>query len=206
MAKFITIHEKNPDLRLIKEVVSVLKQGGLVICPTDTVYALVCDINNVKGLERMAKIKGVKLEKANFSFICHDLSHLSHYTKQIDTTTFKILNRSFPGPYTFILRSGKTLPKQFKKRKTVGIRIPDNNITLSIVKELGRPVVSASIHDKDKIIDYTTDPRHILEAWDHVVELVIDSGYGGNMPSTIIDLSEETPIVLREGKGDISIF
>lgn len=206
MAEFIRIYEENPNAKEIKKVVKVLKAGGLIIYPTDTVYGLGCDINNIKALERVAQIKGVKLDKANFSFICSDLSNLSDYVKQIDTTTFKILKRALPGPYTFILPGAKTLPHPFKKKKTVGIRVPNNNIALEIVKQLGRPIISTSIRDEDEIIEYTTDPELILEKWDKLVDLVIDGGYGDNLASTIIDLSEEEPIIIREGKGSLEIF
>ena len=155
MADFIRIYEENPNPKAIKQVVEVLKKGGLVIYPTDTVYGLGCDITNTKALERIARIKGVKLDKANFSFICHDLSNLSDYVKQIDTKTFKILKRALPGPYTFILPGSKTLPAAFKKKKEVGIRVPNNNIALDIVKALGNPIVSTSIRDEDEIIEMT---------------------------------------------------
>ena len=206
MAEFIRIYEENPNPKAIERVVSILKKGGLIIYPTDTVYGLGCDITNLKALERVARIKQVKLEKANFSFICHDLSNLSDYVKQIDTSTFKILKRALPGPYTFILPSSKNLPNPFKKKKTVGIRVPNNNIALEIVKKLGNPIISTSIRDEDEVIEYTTDPELILEKWDNLVDLVIDGGYGDNEPSTVIDLSEDAPIVVREGKGNIKIF
>ncbi|MFM9825482.1 L-threonylcarbamoyladenylate synthase, partial [Flavobacterium sp.] len=155
---------------------------------------------------RIAKIKGVKLEKANFSFICHDLSHLSDYVRQIDTATFKLLKRALPGPYTFILRGNNNLPKEFKKKTTVGIRIPDNSIILEIVRQLGNPIVSTSIRDEDEVIEYTTDPELIFEKWQNDVDLVIDGGYGDNIGSTIIDLSEHEPVVIREGKGSLYIL
>lgn len=206
MAQFIKIYPQNPNEAAIAKVVKALKEGGLVIYPTDTVYGLGCDITNTKALERIAKIKGIKLEKANFSFICHDLSNLSDYVKQIDTPTFKILKRSLPGPYTFILPGNNNLPKEFKKKKTVGIRVPDNAIVLEIVKQLGNPIVSTSIHDDDEVLEYSTDPELIFEKWQNLVDVVIDGGYGDNQPSTIIDLSEGEPVVIREGKGDIDIF
>jgi tRNA threonylcarbamoyl adenosine modification protein (Sua5/YciO/YrdC/YwlC family) len=157
-------------------------------------------------LERIGRIKGVKLEKANFSFICHDLSNLSDYVKQIDTATFKILKRALPGPYTFILPGSTNLPKEFKKKTTVGIRVPDNSIALEIVRQLGNPIVSTSIHDEDEVVEYTTDPELIFEKWQNLVDMVIDGGYGDNTASTIIDLSGHEPIVIREGKGDLDIL
>lgn len=206
MAEKVRIYEENPNPREINKVVDVLKQGGLIIYPTDTVYALGCDINNSKALEQIARLKNVKLEHANFSFVCYDLSNLSDYVKQIETSTFKILKRALPGPYTFILPGARTLPSAFKKKKTVGIRIPDNKIPLEIVKALGNPIASTSIYDEDEVLEYTTDPELIHEKWNHLVDLVIHGGYGGNEPSTIIDLSEDEPIIVREGKGSIEIF
>ncbi len=206
MAQFIKIYNENPNPKEIDKVVKVLQNGGLVIYPTDTVYGLGCDITNTKALEKIAKIKGLKLEKSNFSFICNDLSHLSDYVKQIDTRTYKILKRALPGPYTFILPGSTSLPKVFKKRKTVGIRVPDNAIAREIVKALGNPVVSTSIHDEDAIIEYTTDPELIFEKWKNLVDLVIDGGYGDNHASTVIDLTQDDPQILREGKGSLDIL
>ena len=206
MAQFIKIYKNNPNEVAIKKVVEVLKNGGLVIYPTDTVYGLGCDITNTKALERIAKIKGVKLEKANFSFICSDLSHISDYIKQIDTSTFKILKRALPGPYTFILPGNNNLPKEFKKKTTVGIRVPDNAIALEIVRQLGNPIVSTSIHDEDAVLEYSTDPELIFEKWQNLVDMVIDGGYGDNIGSTIIDLSGFDPVVIREGKGSLEVL
>ncbi|MBA9074864.1 tRNA threonylcarbamoyl adenosine modification protein (Sua5/YciO/YrdC/YwlC family) [Flavobacterium gossypii] len=206
MAQFIKIYPQNPNEKEIDRVVKVLKEGGLVIYPTDTVYGLGCDITNTKALERIAKIKGIKLDKANFSFVCHDLSNISDYVKQIDTSTFKLLKRALPGPYTFILPGNNNLPKEFKKKNTVGIRVPDNSIALEIVKQLGNPIVSTSIHDDDDVIEYTTDPELIFEKWQNLVDVVIDGGYGDNQPSTIIDLSGSEPVVVREGKGSIDFL
>ncbi len=185
MAKFIKIYEENPNPKEIAKVIKILKSGGLVIYPTDTVYGLGCDIKNTKALEKIARIKNVKLEKANLSFVCYDLSNLSDYVKQITTSTFKLLKRALPGPYTFILPGAKTLPNVFKKKKTVGIRVPKNNIALEIVKALGNPIVSTSIRDEDEIIEYTTDPELIFEKWNKLVDLVIDGGPGSNEPSTV---------------------
>ena len=206
MAEFIKIYPDKPSESAIAKVVKVLKEGGLVIYPTDTVYGLGCDITNSRALEKLAKIKGVKLEKANFSFVCSDLSHISDYIKQIDTSTFKILKRALPGPYTFILPGNNNLPKEFKKKTTVGIRVPDNAIALEIVSQLGNPIVSTSIHDEDEVLEYSTDPELIFEKWQNLVDLVIDGGYGDNIGSTIIDLSEFEPVVIREGKGSLDIL
>lgn len=206
MAQFIKIYEDKPSEAAIAKVVKVLKDGGLVIYPTDTVYGLGCDITNSRALERIAKIKGIKLEKANFSFVCSDLSNLSDYVKQIDTSTFKLLKRALPGAYTFILPGNNNLPKEFKKKTTVGIRVPDNSIALEIVRQLGNPIVSTSIYDEDDVIEYTTDPELIFEKWQNLVDMVIDGGYGDNQPSTIIDLSGHEPVLIREGKGDIDII
>jgi len=206
MAEIVKLYNENPNEKVIQKVVKTLRNGGLVIYPTDTVYGLGCDITNTKALERIAQIKGVKLAKANFSFICNDLSHLSDYVKQIDTPTFKILKRALPGPYTFILPGSNNLPNPFKKRKTVGIRIPDNNIARTLVEKLGNPIVSTSIRDEDEILEYTTDPELIYEKWDNLVDIVIDGGYGDNTASTIIDLTEDEPIVVREGKGSLDVI
>jgi len=207
LAEFIKIYEENPSPKEIKRVVAVLRKGGLVIYPTDTVYGLGCDITNTKALEKIARIKGIKLAKANWSFICTDLSNLSDYVRQIDTATFKILKRALPGPYTFILPGNNNLPKEFKKKKTVGIRVPDNSIVKALVEELGNPIVSTSIRDEDDVLEYTTDPELIFEKWDNLVDIVIDGGYGGNVGSTIIDVSTGgLPEVIREGKGSLDII
>ena len=205
MAEFIKIYNENPNPKEIAKVVKVLQSGGLVIYPTDTVYGLGCDITKTKSLEKIAQIKGVQLEKANLSFICNDLSHLSDYVKQLDSATFKIIKKALPGPYTFILPGSNNLPKVFKKKKTVGIRIPDNNIIRTLVAELGNPIVSTSIRDEDDVLEYTTDPELIFEKWQGLVDVVIDGGYGDNEPSTVIDLTEE-PAVIREGKGSLDIL
>ena len=206
MAQFIKIYDENPNPKEIDKAVSILRKGGLVIYPTDTVYGLGCDITNTKALERIARLKNIKLAKANFSFICNDLSHLSDYVKQINTATYKILKRALPGAYTFILPGNNNLPKAFKNKKTVGIRVPDNNIIREIVQQLGNPIVSTSIRDDDDVIEYTTDPELIFEKWSDKVDLVIDGGYGDNTPSTVIDLSEEEIEIIREGKGSLDIL
>jgi tRNA threonylcarbamoyl adenosine modification protein (Sua5/YciO/YrdC/YwlC family) len=206
MSQFLKIYPENPNEAAIKKVVECLKNGGLIIYPTDTVYGLGCDITNTKALERIAKIKGVKLEKANFSFVCHDLSNISYYTKQFDTGTFKILKRALPGPYTFILEGNNNLPKEFKKKSTVGIRVPNNAIAIEIVKQLGNPIVSTSIHDDDEILEYSTDPELIFEKWQNLVDMVIDGGYGDNVGSTIIDLTSNDAVIIRDGKGSLDIL
>ncbi|WP_031427703.1 L-threonylcarbamoyladenylate synthase [Flavimarina sp. Hel_I_48] len=205
MAEFIKLYEENPSPKEIKKIVEVLRDGGVIIYPTDTVYGMGCDITNNRALERVAQLKGVKLDKANFSFICEDLSNLSDYARQINSATFKVLKRALPGPYTFILQGNNNLPTVFKKKKTVGIRIPDNKIARAIVSELGNPIISTSIYDEDEVVEYTTDPELILEKWDKLVDIVIDGGYGGNIPSTVIDLTSGEPILVREGKGDLTI-
>lgn len=206
MAELIRIYEENPSAAEIKKVVKVLKKGGLIIYPTDTVYGLGCDITSNTALEKIAHLRGVKLAKANFSFICEDLSNLSDYVKQIDTPTFKILKRNLPGPYTFILPAGNNLPNVFKKKSTVGIRVPNNNTCRAIVRELGNPIVSTSIRDEDDVIEYTTDPELILEKWGNYVDIVIDGGYGDNIASTVVDLTTPEPEIIRKGKGEIAIF
>ena len=202
------IYNDKPNQNEIDVVVNCLRNGGVIIYPTDTIYALGCDINNKKALERVAKIKGIKLKDANFSFICYDLSHLSEFAKQVSTHTYKLLKRVFPGPYTIILNATDKIPKIFSnKKKTVGIRIPDNNIAREIVKELGSPIVSTSIHDEDDIIEYSTDPELIFEKYNHQVDLVIDGGYGMNVGSTIIDCTDDDEyLIIREGKGELDLI
>ena len=204
MAELIKIYPENPHPRAIEKVVKSLKNGGVVIYPTDTVYALGCDVKNLKAMEYLAQLKGKKLERANLAFICHNLSDLSTYTAQLNSTTFKLLKKYLPGPYTFILPSNKALPRPFKKRKTVGIRIPKHAVVLEIVKQLGNPILTTSIHDEDAIIEYTTDPDVIFDDWRSQVDIVIDSGFGGNIPSTVIDASQEPPVVIRSGAGEFN--
>ncbi len=206
MAEFIKLYHQNPNQKEIAHIVAILKKGGLIIYPTDTVYGMGCDITHKKALEKIARIKGVKVAKANFSFICNDLSHLSDYVKQIDTATYKLLKQALPGAYTFMLQGNSKLPKYFKQKKTVGIRVPDNSIARKIVETLGNPIISTSIYDDDEIIEYTTDPELIYEKWKNLVDIVIDGGYGGNVPSTVVDLSSEPFTILREGKGSLDLF
>ena len=202
------IYNDKPNKKDVDEVVNCLQNGGVMIYPTDTVYGLGCDINSKKALERVAKIKGIKLKDANFSFICYDLSHLSEYAKQVSTHTYKLLKRIFPGPYTIILNATGKIPKIFSnKKKTVGIRIPENNITREIVKQLGSPIVSTSIHNEDDIIEYSTDPELIYEKYRNQVDMVIDGGYVMNIASTVVNCTDDDEyIIIREGKGDLDLI
>lgn len=205
MAVRLKIFEENPSPKVISKVVKELRSGGLVIYPSDTVYALGCDITKNKALERIARIKGDKLEKAKFAFVCRDLSNLSDFVRQIDTRTFKILKRALPGPYTFILPGNNNLPAVFKKKKEVGIRVPDHSVPLAIVEELGNPIVTTSIRDEDEILEYTTDPDLIWEKWQDKIDVFLDAGYGGNVASTVIDLTGDEPLLVRQGKGTIEL-
>lgn len=202
MAELIKIYEKDPSEKHIQKIAEVLRKGGLVIYPTDTVYGLGCDINNTAALKKVARIKGLKLGKAKLSFICKDMSKLSEYI-QLDNATFKILKRNLPGPFTFIVPGSSNLPPAFKKKKTVGIRVPDNSICQALVEELGNPIITTSIKDEDEVIEYTTDPELIFEKWQKIVDIVIDGGYGGNVPSTVVDLTSGNPELIREGKGTL---
>ncbi|WKS94456.1 L-threonylcarbamoyladenylate synthase [Riemerella columbina] len=203
MAKILKIYPDHPQEKAIQEVVATLKKGGLIIYPSDTVYALGCDINNLKAMEKLAALKKMKLEKARFSIICHNLSHLSDFTRPIDNSIFRFLKSHIPGPFTFILEASKNLPLAYKGHKTVGIRVPDHTIPQLIVEHLGHPIASTSIKDEDEILEYSTDPELIAEKYDHAVDLVIDSGYGDNIASTIVDLTSGTPEIIRQGKGEI---
>lgn len=201
MAKILKIYPDNPQESFIIEVVKTLQKGGIIIYPSDTVYALGCDINNLKAMEKLAQIKKMKLDKAQFSIICNDLSHLSDFTRPIDTAVFRVLKNNVPGPFTFILEANKNLPLAYKGKKTIGIRVPDHPVPQLIVQKLGHPIASTSIKDDDEILEYSTDPELIAEKYDHLVDIVIDSGYGDNMASTIVDLTSGEPEILREGKG-----
>lgn len=197
----VKLFNENPNLREILKIVEVLRNGGLIIYPTDTVYGLGCDITNAKAVEKVARIKGVKVEKNNFSFICSDLSHIADYTKPISSSVFKLMKKNMPGPFTFILDANNNLPKYFKLKKTVGIRVPDNNIIREIVKELGNPILSTSVYDDDEIVEYTTDPELIHEKYQEIADIVIDGGYGELIPSTIVDCTGDEIVIVREGKG-----
>jgi tRNA threonylcarbamoyl adenosine modification protein (Sua5/YciO/YrdC/YwlC family) len=198
----IKIHPVTPSERLILQVVDLLKNEGIAVFPTDTVYGLGCDITKPKAIEKVAQTKGIRIEKANFSFIFHDLSQLSDYTRPLSNAVFKLMKHYLPGPFTFILEANSNIPKLFRsKKKTIGIRIPDNNIIREIVKRLGNPVLTTSIHDEDEILDYTTDPELIHEHYLNQVDVVIDGGYGHNQPSTVIDCSGDEPLLIRQGLG-----
>jgi tRNA threonylcarbamoyl adenosine modification protein (Sua5/YciO/YrdC/YwlC family) len=205
-AELIKIYPDNPDERKIRQVVECLRGGGVIIYPTDTVYGLGCDIYNARAVERVARIKGVKPQKNNFSFICYDLSHIADFAR-VSNVTFKAMKKALPGPYTFILEATNNVPKLLNtNKKTVGIRVPDHLIPRSIVKELGNPIVTTSIKDDDEVIEYSTDPELIFEKFEHQVDMVIDGGYGGNVGSTIVLANTDDLEIIREGLGDPSIF
>ncbi len=201
MAKIIKIYPENPQESAINEVVKTLNNGGLIIYPSDTVYALGCNIFDIRAMEKLAQLKKVKLEKAHFSIICNDLSHLSEFTRPVNTAVFRYLKNNVPGPFTFILEASKSLPLAYKGKKTVGIRVPDHPVPHLIVERLGHPIASTSIKDDDEVIEYSTDPELIAEKYDHLVDIVIDSGYGDNVASTVVDLTSGEPEILRQGKG-----
>ena len=199
-AEFIKLYQENPERRKIEHIVNILRDGGLIIYPTDTIYGLGCDIFNAKALEKVRRLKGVKGKGLNFSFICHDLSNISEYAK-VDTPTFKLMKRALPGPYTFILPASSNVPKILNaSKKTIGIRVPDNDIPRYIVHELGNPIITTSIHE-DNAHEYATDPELIYDEFQSLVDVVIDGGYGDVMPSTVIDCTTGTPELVREGKG-----
>jgi tRNA threonylcarbamoyl adenosine modification protein (Sua5/YciO/YrdC/YwlC family) len=204
MAELLRIHEENPEMRKIGKVVDVLKRGGVVIYPTDTVYGIGCDLHNKKGVEKLVSLLKLKPNKLKLSFICHDLSQVSHYTRPISTHVFKILKRGLPGPYTFLLEASNEVPKILSiSKKTVGVRIPQNNITLALVQELGNPIISASIKDEDEIIQYTADPEVIFERYKKRVDVVIAGELSGVEPSTVIDLTGGDIELIREGIGEM---
>lgn len=198
----LRIYPENPDPRHIRTIAECLMDGGVIIYPTDTIYGMGCDIFKSKAVERIAQIKGIKADKANFSFICNDLSQLADYCRPIPNDVFKLMRKNLPGPFTFILNASNLVPKLIQsKKKTVGIRIPNLSIPIEIVKELGHPIMSTSIHDEDEILEYSTDPELIYEKYSNLVDIVIDGGYGDNEPSTVIDCTGAEPLILREGKG-----
>lgn len=202
----LKIHPETPGHRQVQKAIDIFKGGGVIIFPTDTVYGLGCDVFNHKAVERVAKIKGISLDKAHFSFICHNLSHLTDYARHVNNPTFKLMKQHLPGPYTFILEAGSNVPRIFRNRKkTIGIRVPDNRIILEIVRELGNAVLTTSIHDEDEVLDYTTDPELIYDHYRNLVDAVIHGGFGNNIPSTVIDCTGELPVVIRQGMGKVNI-
>lgn len=204
MAEFIRLYEENPDPRRVRQIVEILRNGGIIIYPTDTVYGLGCDITNQKAVERICKIKGINPKKHNFSFVCADLSNIAHYTRVITKPVFKMMKKGLPGPFTFILEASSQVPKILhSNKKTVGIRVPNHGVPRAIVEELGQPILSTSIHDEDEIIEYSTDPELIFEKYQNLVDVVIDGGYGSNIPSTILDCTGDEVVLLREGLGDL---
>ena len=206
-AELISIHPRNPEPRKIEQVVEVLKRGGIIIYPTDTIYGIGCDLMNRKSIERLCQIMNIKPHKLDLSFICHDLSHISEFAKRIDTPIFKILKKALPGPYTFILESSSRVPKILDvNKKTVGIRIPDHNIPRMLVEKLQNPLITTSIKDDDAIKAYTTDPEEIYEDFKHQVDVVIDGGIGGNVPSTVVDCTTDPMTIIRQGLGDIEQY
>lgn len=201
----LQIHPDNPDERKIKQIVECLQGGGVIIYPTDTVYGIGCDIYKTKAVERICRIKGININKADFSFVCYDLSNLSHFVMPIDTSVYRMLKRNLPGPFTFIMNANNTVPKLFQsKKKTVGIRIPDNNICRTIVNELGNPIMTSSITEENDFKDYPNDPEEIHEKYEKLVDIVIDGGIGGKTPSTIVNCIDGDIEVVREGKGILS--
>ena len=200
----IKLYPENPNDKHILKIVECLHDGGIIIYPSDTVYGMGCDITRQKAVERVAQIKGIKPEKSNFSFVCSDLSHLSDFAKPLNNTVYRLMKSLLPGPFTFVIDANNKVPKLFQsKKKTVGIRVPDNNIPREIVRKLGNPILSTSIHDEDDIIEYSTDPELIYEKYKDIVDIVIDGGYGGNEPSTIIDCTNDEFSIIRQGKGII---
>lgn len=198
----VKIYPENPNQKEIDKVVKVLQDGGLVIYPTDTVYAIGCDALNVRAVEKICKMKGINPAKSNLSIICHDLSNISEYAK-VDTSVFKLMKKNLPGGFTFLLNTTSSLPKIYKDKKTVGIRIPDNNIIREIVRVLGNPVLTTSVKSDDEIIEYTTDPELMEERYSDIVDVVVDGGYGGLEASTIVDCTNGEPQIIRQGKGEL---
>ncbi len=202
----LKIYPENPNPRQIRKVVEVLEQGGIIIYPTDTVYAMGCDILANKSIEKIARIKGTDPRNPDLSLIFHDMSQLSDYTIIHDNNLFKLLKRNLPGPFTFIVQANSQIPRIFKnKKRTVGIRIPDSNIILEIVRELGRPVITASVHDQDEIIEYTTDPELIHEKYRDFADIVVDGGYGRNEASTVVDCTGDQFTIVRQGLGELEL-
>lgn len=204
-AEFLKLYPQNPDPRRIEHIVRALRNGAVVIYPTDTVYGLGCDIHNARAVERVARIKGIKPAKNDFSFICYDLSHIADYAR-VSNQAFKLMKRVLPGPFTFLLEASGNVPKLLNtNKKTVGIRVPDHAIPRQIVQELGNPIITTSIRDEDEVVEYSTDPELIFEKFQHQVDIVIDGGYGGNVASTIVDATDDDFAIVRQGLGDLAL-
>ncbi|MDL2303497.1 MULTISPECIES: L-threonylcarbamoyladenylate synthase [unclassified Dysgonomonas] len=198
----IKLYEENPNQKEIDKIVSVLQDGGLIIYPTDTVYAIGCDALNVRAVEEICKMKNINPAKSNLSIICYDLSNISEYAR-VDNATFKLMKKNLPGAFTFILNTTSSLPKIYKNKKTVGIRVPDNNIIRQLVHELGNPILTTSIKDDDEVVEYTTDPELIYEKYQDMIDVVIDGGYGGIEGSTVVDCTGDEPEIIRQGSGEL---
>ncbi len=201
----LKIYNENPNPREIDKVISILKDGGIVVYPTDTLYGMGCDALNVRAVEKICDLKGINPQKSNLSIICNDLSNISEYAK-VSTPTFKLMRKNLPGPFTFILPTTSSLPKIYKNKKTVGIRVPDNLIIREIVEMLGNPVLSTSVKlEDDEEVEYITDPELIEEKWGDIVDIVIDGGIGGIEPSTVVDCTSDEPEIIRQGKGVLNL-
>lgn len=204
-AEYVKLYQENPEPHKLDQIVNVLRDGGVIIYPTDTVYGIGCDFSNSRAVERVCRIKNTKPQ--SLSFICYDLSEISEYTKRLSTPVFKVMKKALPGPFTFILEANSNVPKVLNaKKKTVGIRVPDNNIPRELVRRLGKPIITTSIRDEDEVIEYSTDPELIFEKYQNLVDVVIDGGFGGNVPSTVIDCSGDYFEVIREGLGEIEAY
>lgn len=205
-AQLLKLYPENPELKKIRSIVTCLQNGGIIIYPTDTVYGIGCNIYDARAIEKLCNIKGIKSGKYQFSFICADISSASRYVKNLSTPVYKMMKKSLPGPFTFILGANSAVPKILKvKKKTIGIRIPDNSIPRSIVEHLQNPIMTTSIKDDDEIIEYTTDPELIYEDFKHQVDIVIDGGIGKNVPSTVVDCTEEQVKIIRQGLGQLEL-
>jgi tRNA threonylcarbamoyl adenosine modification protein (Sua5/YciO/YrdC/YwlC family) len=204
-AEFIKLYPQNPDPRRVDHIVKALRDGAVIIYPTDTIYGMGCNIHNARAVERVARIKGIKPTKNDFSFICYDLSHIADYAR-VSNQAFKLMKRVLPGPFTFILETTNAVPKLLNTNKrTVGIRVPDHNIPRQIVRELGNPIITTSIRDEDEVIEYSTDPELIFEKFQHQVDIIIDGGYGGNVASTIVDATDDDFSIIRQGLGELML-
>lgn len=204
-AEYVKLYQENPEPHKLDQIVNVLRDGGVIVYPTDTVYGIGCDFSNSRAVERVCRIKNTKPQ--SLSFICYDLSEISEYTKRLSTPVFKVMKKALPGPFTFILEANSNVPKVLNaKKKTVGIRVPDNNIPRELVRRLGKPIITTSIRDEDEVIEYSTDPELIFEKYQNLVDVVIDGGFGGNVPSTVIDCSGDYFEVIREGLGEIEAY